>query len=80
MQQRGKGTGDEETNLNSTQLFSCKVNQSCLYAGYMDSQWRCVTFSWERGECKQFSYRQMYSDNMISTLVNKQVDILIGLL
>ena len=27
-------TGDGETNLNSTQLFSCKVNQSSLYTGY----------------------------------------------
>ena len=26
-------TGDGETNLNSTQLFSCKVNQSSLYTG-----------------------------------------------
>ena len=27
-------SGDGETNLNSTQLFSCKVNQSSLYTGY----------------------------------------------
>ena len=27
-------TGDGEANLNSTQLFSCKVNQSSLYTGY----------------------------------------------
>ena len=30
-------TGDGETNLNSTQLFSCKVNQSSLYTGYQIS-------------------------------------------
>ena len=27
-------TGDGETNLNSTQLFSCKVKQSSLYTDY----------------------------------------------
>ena len=42
-------TGDGETNLNSTQLFSCKVNQSSLYTGYgKDGR---STNNWQR--CKE---------------------------
>ena len=37
-------TGDGETNLNSTQLFSCKVNQSSLYTGYIKEAATYINF------------------------------------
>ena len=67
-------TGDGETNLNSTQLFSCKVNQSSLYTGYVEPHFQYCCSAWGCCNSTDILQLQRLQNRAARIVTNSQFD------